>query len=90
MIRILLAAATVIAAMAFEHGPAQADEYPWCLIGYGGGNGRCSYNSLEECLRDRAGGASFCNPNPRFHGLQQPEQKTRSARRHTRRKHNRQ
>lgn len=71
MVRILLAAAAVIAATAFEPRPVQASEAPWCLIGQGGGNGRCSYNSLEACIRDEVGGGSFCNPNPSDHDGEQ-------------------
>ncbi len=46
---------------------ARAAEPPWCLISGFGGE-RCSYGSLDACLRDRAGGGGFCNPNPRYHG----------------------
>ncbi len=70
MIRILIAAALIIAALAQR--PARASEAPWCL---GGGYGRCYYNSLEECRRDQAGGGSFCNPNPWYHGTEQPGRK---------------
>jgi len=83
MIRILLAAAAVIAAMAFEPLPVKAAEAPWCLIGQGGGNGRCTYNSIEECIRDQAGGGSFCNPNPSYHGGEQ----SRTVRPQPRRRH---
>lgn len=84
MTRILMAAAIVIAAMGLR--PAQASEAPWCAIGSQSGTERCYYNSIEECVRARAGG--FCNPNPRYHVVQQPGQKTRSVRRNTRRKRN--
>lgn len=74
MTRILFALAALVAAFAVHPRSAQAAEAPWCLIGQGGGNGRCSYNSIEACLRDQAGGGSFCNPNPFYRAEQQPVQ----------------
>ena len=83
MIRILLAAAAVIAALAFEQRPARALDLPWCEISAAGDeHGR--YNSIEECLRDRAGGGGFCNPNPRYHG---DEQRRSGPPQHSRRRH---
>lgn len=68
MIRILLAAAAVVAAMAFQQRPAQAEELPWCVTTQSG-NDRCRYNTLEDCTREAvAGSRGFCNPNPRYHG----------------------
>lgn len=70
MIRILLTTILVIAGTMPVWRPATASELPWCLLGYGGSNGRCYYNSLEECIRDRAGGGGFCNPNPFYYDEQ--------------------
>jgi len=63
MIRILVLVLVAAAAMAFGQRPAQAREHPWCLIS-AFGEQHCQYDSLEACLRDRVGGAGFCNPNP--------------------------
>jgi hypothetical protein len=75
MIRILCAITLVVSATALVQQPAQASEAPWCLIGKN--DGRCYYNSLEECRRDMAGGGSFCNPNPAYRGAEQPRRQTK-------------
>jgi hypothetical protein len=83
MIRILCATALVISATALVQQPAQASEAPWCLIGRDGGNGRCYYNSLEQCRREMAGGGTFCNPNPAYRGAEQPKRKQKRSRRYS-------
>jgi len=63
MSRTLFAAAIVVAAVG--HIPSQAQEakeYPWCLMKQG--SSICVYNSVQECIRDKAGAGDFCNPNP--------------------------
>ena len=80
MTRILLVMAAAVAAFAVQPRPAQASEAPWCLISQGGGNGRCSYSSLEACMRDEMGGGSFCNPNPAYRGGEQPRNVARKPR----------
>ena len=84
MTRILLVMAAAVAAFAVQPRPAQASEAPWCLISQGGGNGRCSYSSLEACMRDEIGGGSFCNPNPAYRG---GEQRGSVRPQHSRRRH---
>jgi hypothetical protein len=69
MTRILSAVAIGIAVFAGEPRPAQASgNAPWCLVGQGGSNGRCYYNSIEACIQEQAGGGVFCNPNPAYRG----------------------
>jgi hypothetical protein len=77
MMRVLCAAVVIIvglAATAFAQRPAQASEAPWCLISGASGDEHCTYNSLDDCLRDRRG-SSFCNPNPAYRGAEQPQRK---------------
>ena len=84
MIRILLATAAVIAAMAFQPRLAQAEELPWCITTQSG-NDRCRYNTLEDCTREAvAGSRGFCNPNPRYHG---GEQRRDAPAQHSRRRY---
>jgi len=91
MTRFLCASAIAIAALMLGQHPAAAYEAPWCAVygfGWAGEIWQCEYRSVEECAPNVvSGNRGFCNPNPRYHGVQQPERKTRSARRHTRRKH---
>jgi hypothetical protein len=84
MTRILLTTILVIAATMLVWRPGKASELPWCLIGYGGGNGRCVYNSLEDCLKDRAGGGGFCNPSPFYSYEQRRNAQPQPGRRGTR------
>lgn len=77
MIRIILAAAAIIAAMPFEQRPARASEAPWCVVGSQSGTEQCYYNSIEQCAR--SAGHGFCNPNPGYHASQ-PRQDSRRPR----------
>lgn len=84
MMRILWAAALVIAAMACEQRPAQAAEGPWCAVINKGFDVEwdCYYNSVEACTPNILGGnRGFCSPNPRYHGV---ERRSGGARRHHR------
>ncbi len=79
MLRMTVLALAATAALAFAQKPAQARDYPWCLIsGYGGQH--CVYDSLDACLRDRAG-SGFCNPDPSYRAPAQPRQKSKRTRR---------
>ncbi len=70
--RIFVATLIAGAMMALTQWTAAWDaEPPWCLISAYGSE-RCSYASLDACLRDRVGVGGFCNPNPRYHGAAQP------------------
>lgn len=92
MLRFLCAAAVAIAALGLDQQPAMAYEAPWCAVysyGWSGVIWECQYRSVEECAPHvTAGNRGFCNPNPRFQAVQQPERK-RSVRRHPRRRHGR-
>jgi hypothetical protein len=70
MRRFFIVALVAGASMTLSQRPAQAAEPPWCLFTKGGEE-HCRYNSLDACLRDRAGGSDFCNPNPRYQGERQ-------------------
>jgi len=67
MIRILFVGLATVAGMTASARPVHAAEPPWCLI-IKEGEEHCRYYSLETCLRDKAGGEGFCNPNPRYQG----------------------
>ncbi len=74
MIRILCAATVLIAIFAFDQRPVQAYEAPWCAVvslGPGSDYWDCQYRSLEQCVPNvLAGNRGFCNPNPRFQGVE--------------------
>jgi hypothetical protein len=70
--RLILAAAAVVAAIVFSLRPSQAYEGPWCaLTDIGGGvmHENCSVRSFQMCVQEViAGNRGFCNPNPRWQG----------------------
>ena len=70
MIRILLTAGVVIAAMSFDVYLVRAAEGPWCaFISLGPSNvyEDCQYRSFEECRPNViSGNRGFCNHNPRW------------------------
>jgi hypothetical protein len=73
MLRILMAAATIMAVMSFGGRPAQAyGDAPWCAVisvGWGEMHWECEYNSIEACRPNvLAGNRGFCNPNPAYRG----------------------
>jgi Protein of unknown function (DUF3551) len=84
MMRITLAAAVVIAVMAFDPRPVRAYEAPWCaVINIGTGNAYwdCQYRTFEECAPNvLAGNRGFCNRNPRWEGSYAPVNKPKSHR----------
>jgi len=88
MMRFVLAAAVLIAALTFDLGRASAREAPWCAVislGAGSVYWDCQYNSIEECRPTvLAGNRGFCNHNPRYEGSYVPSKprKKRHARRH--------
>ena len=81
MKRIILAAAAVIAAFAFNAPAARAHEAPWCGVVEVGRNNTywdCRYNSLETCVSNViAGLRGFCNENPNYTGRSGPVKKAR-------------
>jgi hypothetical protein len=70
MMRIVLAASVLIAAMSFGSQPVRASEGPWCAfisLGTGSVYEDCRYRSIEECRPNvLAGNRGFCNLNPRW------------------------
>jgi Protein of unknown function (DUF3551) len=72
MIRILSAAALVLAALAFGGRPAQAyGDAPWCAVTNNTGDmhWECEYWSVEACQPHViAGNRGFCNENPWYKG----------------------
>jgi len=89
MQRISMAAAAgslaLLAVMAFGTNAARAYEAPWCAVidtGTGNDYWDCQYSSIEACRPHiLSGNRGFCNPNPRYRGV---EQRRYKARRHYR------
>ncbi|HEU5017167.1 MAG TPA: DUF3551 domain-containing protein [Pseudolabrys sp.] len=80
MLRIMPAAALVLAASSFAAapGPAHAAEGPWCAVTEIGPTDiarNCGFFSFQRCVAEViSGNRGFCEPNPDFHGpLPQPE-----------------
>jgi Protein of unknown function (DUF3551) len=86
MIRILLAAAVVIGAAAFDLRKVQAHEAPWCaVVNLGNGNVHwfCQYATIESCVPNvLAGNRGFCNQNPAYNGPIETPHKHAARRRH--------
>jgi len=61
---ILVAVLAAIAPLAAGGDRAAAAGAAWCLRGGESGAGGCSYYTFEQCQASRAGGSSFCTPNP--------------------------
>lgn len=84
MMRILVIAGVLIAAVSLDTRPSSAQEGPWCAIitlGQGAAYEDCQYYSLEACRPTiLAGNRGFCNPNPRWVGSA-PKSKVRHKRR---------
>jgi Protein of unknown function (DUF3551) len=61
-----LGAITLLTAAGFA-APAQAQDYPWCLISsaYEGGE-NCGFTTYEQCLASRLGIGGFCQVNTQY------------------------
>jgi len=71
MMRILLIAGVLVAAVPFDARSARANEGPWCALRNFGSDlsEDCQFRTFEECrLTVVAGFRGFCNPNPRWQG----------------------
>ena len=82
----LIQAAVFAAIVMAASTPARAAEGPWCaLLNFGSDISEdCQYRSLEQCLPAVTSGfRGFCNPNPRWHGTDEP----RPRRKHLVRQH---
>ncbi len=70
MLRILCTAAVVVAAIAIDHHPAQANEAPWCAVRNVAEDAvfwDCQYRSFEDCYAHLfEGNRGFCNQNPAY------------------------
>jgi hypothetical protein len=66
----LLALAAIAAGFAV---PAQAQNYPWCLMSsaYEGAS-VCSYTTYDQCMATRLGIGGFCQTNPQFQASAAP------------------
>jgi len=79
MKRVILAAAAVVAILAFAQRPVLADVIstsPWCAVismGPGSVYWDCQYRTLEQCVPTvLAGNRGFCNQNPYYTGATEP------------------
>ncbi len=70
MMRIVLAAGIIVAAVSFNPHSVRAAEGPWCAfisVGFGSVYEDCRYSSIEECRPNvLSGNRGFCNHNPRW------------------------
>ena len=61
---ILVTGLAALALLALGGDRAAAAGAAWCLKGGESGAGGCSYHTFEQCQASRAGGSTFCSPNP--------------------------
>ena len=61
---IVVIALAAFAPLAAGGGRALADGAAWCLRGGESGASSCGYHTFEQCQASRAGGSTFCTPNP--------------------------
>jgi len=82
MMRIVLAAGVIMAAMSFNMRAAPAAEGPWCAFIEMGEDviyEDCQYQTFEQCQPNViAGNRGFCNHNPRWVGRAEPAAKPRA------------
>ena len=48
---------------------AEAQNYPWCAIYGGGGNGgatNCGFTTIQQCQATVSGIGGFCQPNTQY------------------------
>ena len=64
MTGLLLTILAVIAPLALGGDRAVAAGAAWCLKSSNGGGGGCAYHTFDQCQASRAGGSSYCVPNP--------------------------
>ena len=74
--RILIAAAVVLAVVAMTPRPGAAQEYPWCAVQWDGDGGEittCGYVSRQQCMDTVGGGVGgHCRINGRATIAPQP------------------
>jgi hypothetical protein len=63
---LLLALAVLGAGFAVPSAPAEAREYPFCLLGRdtAGGRGDCSFSTYQQCQATASGTYASCYANP--------------------------
>lgn len=64
---ILLGFAALVAALAVDAAPANAQVYPWCANYGGRGGTNCYFANLWQCQQAVSGTGGYCSPNP-FYG----------------------
>lgn len=75
----LLALALLGAGFAVSSAPAQARDYPFCLLGRdtAGGLGDCRYSTYQQCQATASGTYNSCYANPYFAYSEEPVYQTR-------------
>ena len=83
--RILQIASAAFVAVLLEVRPVQAYEGPWCAVVRLGNSSvyeDCQYATFEACRPNvLAGNRGFCNPNPRWVAVYDPDAKPRTRHR---------
>jgi hypothetical protein len=68
----IVTAALFVLATAWAIGPAHADQYRWCAVYGGNGDGdggtNCYFVTLEQCEAAISGAGGFCTPSPWYKG----------------------
>lgn len=64
---VIAVAVTLLAGLVAASFPAQAQNYPWCLIStaYDGAE-NCGFTTYEQCLVSRQGIGGFCQVNTMY------------------------
>lgn len=66
MRKLAMLSALVLLPLAATATPAQAREYPWCVV-YGFGSYSCGFVSFAQCMATASGqNKAFCYQNPRY------------------------
>jgi hypothetical protein len=63
----LLGFAALVALLALDAAPANAQVYPWCANYGGRGGTNCYFANLWQCQQAVSGTGGYCSPNP-FYG----------------------
>ncbi len=61
-------AGVTLMVLAAAGAPAQAQNYPWCVVSsaYEGGQ-NCGFSTIEQCMATRIGIGGFCVQNTQYH-----------------------
>jgi Protein of unknown function (DUF3551) len=73
VMKILVALLTIAAGCALTSTAASAEGSAFCIRGCDFGNGDCSYSSYQQCQANAAGRTAWCDANPYFRSVSDPQ-----------------